>query len=118
MDFHQSSKHPFDFLPLLENIIAGNTIYGAHRAGVLLDKGAIFNDIYDNQVRHFRVAPFESASAHFNSVVGNGWQAEIQASDCTATSSSKQTVVIWSALLLGLLLALMVAGYAMRRAKI
>lgn len=68
------NKHPLDLLPPLENIIAGNVIYGTHRAGILLDKDAIFNDIYDNQVRHFRVAALESASPLFNSIVGNSWQ--------------------------------------------
>ncbi len=63
-----------DFLPAVENIIAGNVIYGKHWAGILLDKGASFNDIYDNMIRHQRITPLDSASPNFNSIVGNSWQ--------------------------------------------
>jgi len=64
----------YDFLPSLENIIAGNTIYGEHWSGVLLDTDAMFNDIYDNSVHHFLNRPFESASNYPNSTLGNNWE--------------------------------------------
>lgn len=68
------TNHPLDFVPPIENIIAGNMIYGAHWAGILLDQEATFNDIYDNMVRHHQHLPLESASTRFNSIVGNSWQ--------------------------------------------
>jgi hypothetical protein len=69
-----STDHPLDFLPPLENIVAGNIIYGKHYNGILLDHEAMFNDIYDNLVRHFRHAPIAQATLRYNSIVGNSWQ--------------------------------------------
>ena len=69
-----ATDHPLDFLPPLENIVAGNMIYGQHYNGILLDHGAMFNDIYDNLVRHFRRVPLAQASLRYNSIVGNSWQ--------------------------------------------
>ncbi len=63
-----------DFLPAIENIIAGNIIYGKHWVGISLDRGASFNDIYDNMIRHQRLSPLDSTSSNFNSIVGNSWQ--------------------------------------------
>jgi parallel beta-helix repeat protein len=68
------ANHPLDFLPPLENIVAGNVIYGEHWSGILLDRGATFNDIYDNTVHHFINQAIESASKHPNSIIGNSWQ--------------------------------------------
>jgi hypothetical protein len=69
------NDHPLDFLPSLENLVVGNIIYGPHFMGILLDKGATFNDVYDNMVRHFRRLPFAQASRGLhNSIVGNSWQ--------------------------------------------
>jgi parallel beta-helix repeat protein len=69
------TDHPLDFLPSLENLVASNIIYGPHFMGILLDKGATFNDIYDNMVRHFRRLPFAQASRGLhNSIIGNSWQ--------------------------------------------
>jgi len=70
----ESTDHPLDFLPPLENIVAGNIIYGKHYHGILLDHEAMFNDIYDNLVRHFRCAPIAQATMRYNSIVGNSWQ--------------------------------------------
>ena len=39
-----------DAFPSIENIVFGNTIYGAHKAGVCIDKGSVYNDIYDNMI--------------------------------------------------------------------
>ncbi len=61
----------YDFLPSFENIIAGNTIYGQHFSGILLDKHSEFNDIYNNVIYKFHHASIESASQQFNSVVDN-----------------------------------------------
>ena len=101
------NKHPLDFLPPLENIIAGNVIYGTHRAGVLLDKDAIFNDIYDNQVRHFRVAALESASPLFNSIIGNSWQ-PVEISP-TQTLLQSYLIRLWS--IKGLILLSIFIGF-------
>lgn len=70
-----ANDHPLDFLPSVENLVVGNIIYGPHFMGILLDKGATFNDIYDNMIRHFRRLPFAQASRGLhNSVIGNSWQ--------------------------------------------
>ncbi len=114
------SKHPLDFLPPLENIVAGNLIYGAHRAGVLLDKGAIFNDVYDNQVRHFRVAPLESASEYFNSIIGNSWQpAAIPPVSCLSRlwSLKGMIVLLVSVLLVSLLLRALMVFFCQQQRK-
>lgn len=68
------TNHPLDFLPPLENIVAGNSIYGGHWSGILLDQDAAFNDIYDNTVHHFVNHPLESATQQPNSIIGNSWQ--------------------------------------------
>jgi len=39
-----------DAFPSIENIIFGNTIYGTHKAGVCIDHGSVYNDIYDNMI--------------------------------------------------------------------
>jgi len=67
------ASHPLDFAPPVENTVAGNLIYGAHRAAVLLDFGAAHNRILDNLARHYRTAPMESASRVANRVEGNSW---------------------------------------------
>jgi hypothetical protein len=67
------AKHPIDFLPSTENVIAGNVLYGKHYAAILLDRQTSYNDIYDNTAHHFRQAPLESASDRHNSMVGNSW---------------------------------------------
>ncbi len=69
----KNPQHSLNFSPSLENVIAGNIIYGAHRAGILLDRDAAYNDIYDNIVRLYRVAPLESASQAFNNIYDNSW---------------------------------------------
>lgn len=68
------ANHPLDFLPPLENIVAGNSIYGGHWSGILLDQDAAFNDIYDNTVHHFINQPLEQATQQPNSIMGNSWQ--------------------------------------------
>lgn len=68
------ATHTLDFLPAIENIVAGNIIEGTHWSGILLDHDASFNDIYDNMVRHYRHLPLEQATNRYNSMVGNSWQ--------------------------------------------
>ncbi|GEM_PF-1113344 len=68
---HADEQNLYDAFPSSENIIAGNTIYGAHHSAVLLDHGAAFNDIYNNVLYKFRFQPVESASREFNSIVDN-----------------------------------------------
>ncbi|MBE9561675.1 MAG: right-handed parallel beta-helix repeat-containing protein [Proteobacteria bacterium] len=68
------TKHPLDFIPAVENIIVGNMIYGRHWAGIFLDRGATFNYIYDNIVRHQRLSSLDSKSSGLNKIVENNWQ--------------------------------------------
>ncbi|EIJ42984.1 hypothetical protein BegalDRAFT_2119 [Beggiatoa alba B18LD] len=65
-----------DFIPAIENIVAGNVIDGNHYSGILLDSASAFNDIYDNMIRHYQNQPLENASTATNSIVGNSWQVE------------------------------------------
>ena len=67
-------KAPLDYLPSMENIVAGNVIDGEHYWGILLDRGTAYNDIYDNTVHHQLREPLLKATKHFNSIVGNSWQ--------------------------------------------
>ncbi len=69
-----TTNHPIDFIPSIENIVAGNVIYGKHWAGIYLELGSAFNDIYDNMVHKYRLTPLDSTSTNFNSIVGNSWQ--------------------------------------------
>jgi parallel beta-helix repeat protein len=62
-----------DFIPSVENIIAANTLYGAHYAGVNLEADVTFNDIYNNLIYKFRHAPIIDNSKHFNSLVDNAF---------------------------------------------
>ncbi|MDM8564514.1 right-handed parallel beta-helix repeat-containing protein [Candidatus Halobeggiatoa sp. HSG11] len=71
-----STKHPLDFMPAIENIIVGNVIYGKHWAGILMEKGAAFNNIYDNIIRFQQLTPLDSTSTNFNTIVGNNWQVQ------------------------------------------
>jgi len=67
---------PLDFFPPIENIVAGNIIYGQHYSAILVDRGAAFNDIYDNVARQFIYMPLENASQSFNSIIGNSWNTD------------------------------------------
>ncbi len=69
-------EKPLDFFPPIENIIAGNIIYGQHYSAILIDKRAGFNDIYDNVARQFINMPLENASQSFNNTIGNSWNME------------------------------------------
>ncbi len=68
------THHPLDFIPPLENFVSGNVIYGKHYIGILLDHDAMFNDVYDNMVYHFRRIPFARANKRHNGIMGNSWQ--------------------------------------------
>ncbi|MDD2814428.1 MAG: right-handed parallel beta-helix repeat-containing protein [Thiotrichaceae bacterium] len=62
-----------DFTPSVENIVAANTLYGAHHAGVNLEADVTFNDIYNNLIYKFRHAPIVDNSKRFNSLVDNAF---------------------------------------------
>lgn len=61
-----------DLLPSIENIIFGNTIYGSHRLGILIDRNSTYNDIYDNVIMKQEGLPV-SEHDRPNSIVGNNF---------------------------------------------
>jgi parallel beta-helix repeat protein len=61
-----------DLLPSIENIVFGNTIYGSHRAGVFIDHGGVYNDIYDNVIMKQKGEPVIQHD-HPNSIIGNNF---------------------------------------------
>lgn len=62
-----------DFIPSVENIVAANTLYGAHEAGVHLEKDVTFNDVYNNLIYKFRNTAIADNSKRFNSLVDNAF---------------------------------------------
>lgn len=60
-----------DFTPCYENIIARNSIVGAHYAGVFLGKESHANDVFDNVIMGSTNFSIEDHSALFNSTVNN-----------------------------------------------
>ena len=62
-----------DFIPSVENIVAANTLYGAHYAGINLEMDVTFNDIYNNLIYKFRNVPIADNSKRFNSLVDNAF---------------------------------------------
>ncbi len=68
----ENNINGIDALPSIENIVFGNTIYGSHRHGVLIDHGNIYNDIYDNIIMKQKAEPvFEHDRP--NSIIGNSF---------------------------------------------
>ena len=60
-----------DFAPCFENIIARNTIDGAHYSGIFLGGDDYANDVFNNVIMGCTVYSIECRSAKFNSVVDN-----------------------------------------------
>jgi len=68
----ENDKSGIDVLPSIENIVFGNTIYGHHRFGVLIDSGSVYNDVYDNVImKQKAVHVFEHDKP--NSIIGNNF---------------------------------------------
>jgi hypothetical protein len=61
-----------DEFPSIENIIFGNTIYGTHKAGVCIDKGSVYNDIYDNMIMKQK-DKYIIQNGNSNSIIGNNF---------------------------------------------
>lgn len=62
-----------DFVPSVENIIAANTIYGTHEAGIRLEADVTFNDVYNNLIYKFRKVAIADNAKRFNSLVDNAF---------------------------------------------
>lgn len=60
-----------DFTPCYENIIARNTISGAHYAGIFYGVDSYVNDSFDNIIMGTTTWGMESLSQKYNSVVNN-----------------------------------------------
>ncbi len=66
------AENYIDALPCVENIIFGNSIYGKHRHGIVIDGHGVFNDVYDNVVmkqKDLAVAAHDQP----NSIMGNNF---------------------------------------------
>lgn len=62
-----------DFIPSVENIVAANTVYGVHHAGINLEADVTFNDVYNNLIYKFRNVAIADNSKRFNSLVDNAF---------------------------------------------
>ena len=60
-----------DFTPCYENIIARNTISGAHFSGIFYGVDAYVNDSFDNVIMGATDWAIESLTNRFNSVINN-----------------------------------------------
>ena len=60
-----------DFAPCMENIVARNTISGAHYAGVYLGVDDYANDVFNNIIMGATEFSIECHSTKFNSIVDN-----------------------------------------------
>ena len=60
-----------DFTPCYENIVARNTISGAHYSGVYLGEENYSNDVFNNVIMGATDFSIESHSTKFNSIVDN-----------------------------------------------
>lgn len=100
-----------DYFPSLGNIIFGNTIYGAHSDGILLDSNSIYNDVYDNMIMKQKKRPLTEKDQP-NSIVGNNFNS-IENSIHTKKFSRKFVVflVMISALLSAIIAAFTVKCY-------
>lgn len=69
-DYEPNEVRELDFAPCFENIIARNTISGAHFSGVFLGGDAYINDVFDNVIGEAGI-PVECLSEKLNSIVNN-----------------------------------------------
>ncbi len=69
-DYEPNEVRELDFAPCFENIVARNTISGAHFSGVFLGQDAYINDVFDNIIGEAGI-PIECLSEKLNSIVNN-----------------------------------------------
>lgn len=69
-DYEADEVQELDFTPCFENIIARNTISGAHHSGVFLGVDAYINDVFDNTIMGSPL-PIELITSKHNSQVNN-----------------------------------------------
>ena len=60
-----------DFTPCYENIVAQNTVSGAHYAGIFLGPDGYINDFFDNSIHGCTNWSMENLSDRFNASVNN-----------------------------------------------
>ncbi len=104
----------FDFLPSVENIIFGNTIYGPHKSGILIDRGSIYNDIYDNVIMKQKGEPVIELDRP-NSVIGNNFNALQSIGKARLISNEKLIAVLL--MLIITLFIFAIALFLKKRAK-
>ena len=89
---YENDTSGIDALPSIENIVFGNTIYGQHKIGILIDRGSISNDIFNNVIQKQKDA-YIIQHSHPNSVIGNNFNVE-KVGFKKRLFSSKKTVVL------------------------
>jgi hypothetical protein len=103
-----------DAFPSIENIIFGNTIYGTHKAGVCIDHGSVYNDIYDNMIMKQK-DKYIIQNSYPNSIIGNNFNIKEPESKANLIISKRQVVFIFIVLiglvLSGIVLFLLIKRY-------
>jgi hypothetical protein len=103
-----------DAFPSIENIIFGNTIYGTHKAGVCIDHGSVYNDIYDNIIMKQK-DKYIIQNAYPNSIIGNNFNVKESESKVNLIISKKQVVFFTLIILIGLVLSGIVSFLLIKR---
>lgn len=104
----------FDAFPSIENIVFGNTIYGTHKAGVCIDHGSVYNDIYDNMIMKQK-DNYIIQNGYPNSIIGNKFNVNESESKVNLSISKKQVVFFTLIVLIGLVLSGIVSFLLIKR---
>lgn len=103
-----------DALPSIENIIFGNTIYGNHKIGVLIDHGCVYNDIYDNIIMKQK-GKFVVQQDHPNSIIGNNFNINQSNKKYKLVPDKKLLVILIISILLITVLSVVILIFLTRR---
>jgi parallel beta-helix repeat protein len=72
---YKNDTSGIDALPSVENIVFGNTIYGQHKVGILIDHGSIYNDVFNNVIIKQKDSPVIELDRP-NSIIYNNFQSK------------------------------------------
>ncbi|MEA3384912.1 MAG: hypothetical protein U9Q89_00420, partial [Thermodesulfobacteriota bacterium] len=98
----------------IENIVFGNTIYGTHKAGVCIDHGSVYNDIYDNIIMKQK-DKYIIQNGYPNSIIGNNFNVKESESKIKLIIGKKQAVFFTLIVLIGLVLSGIVSFLLIKR---
>ena len=106
-----------DALPSIENIIFGNTIYGRHKIGILIDHGGVYNDIYDNIIMKQK-SKFVVQQDRPNSIIGNNFNINEPDEKGKLVLNKKLLVILAILVLAVLALSVVISIFLTRRTLI